>query len=339
MRFNPIYLVAIIAVVALWQLSDSLQSDSLIFYGFAENKETEINLEYPVEVKRIYVTNGQRVAAGTILADTEQADLPKQQTDALLRIEEIRADNARRSLSLQNQIGELEAQMAQRSAEIDAKIGRVRQRAERNRQLLQEIEVPASGDRRLQESIDALRDEEQRLLQPLTIELAGLRRELAGIQQNQRARIQRLENEADFFENKTRKFSLTAPTDGLIGNVHIKEAEFVSSFNTLITFYEENPTLVNGFVQENMSVHVHPGDSVTVVSTVRPDSQCRGVVTGLGSRYIEIPPRLRKMPELKTYGREILIAIPARNDFLQKEKVVIRLEETPATAAQSFSGQ
>ena len=339
MRFNPIYLVAIIAVVALWQLSDSLQSDSLIFYGFAENKETEINLEYPVEVKRIYVTNGQRVAAGTILADTEQADLPKQQTDALLRIEEIRADNARRSLSLQNQIGELEARMAQRSAEIDAKIGRVRQRAERNRQLLQEIEVPASDDRRLQESINALRDEEQRLLQPLTIELAGLRRELAGVRQNQRARIQRLENEAEFFETKIRKFSLTAPTDGLIGNVHIKEAEFVSSFNTLITFYEENPTLVNGFVQENMSVHVHPGDSVTVVSTVRPDSQCRGVVTGLGSRYIEIPPRLRKMPELKTYGREILIAIPARNDFLQKEKVVIRLEETPATAAQSFSGQ
>lgn len=339
MRFNPIYLVAVLALVALWQLADNLRSDSLIFYGFAENKETEINMEYPVEVKRIYVTNGERVAAGTVLADTEQADLPKQKTDALLRIEEIRADNERRAVTIRNRIRELEAEMTRQAAEIDAKIERTRQRADYNRQLLQEIEVPAEDEGRLAASIEALREEKTRTLAPLRVELEGLQRELVNSRQNQQARIRRLENEADFYEQKTRKFSLTAPTDGLIGNIHVKEAEFVSSFNTLITFYEENPTLVNGFVQENMSVRVHPGDSVTVLSTVRPDSWCRGIVTGLGSRYVEIPPRLRKMPEIKTYGREILIAIPPRNAFLQKEKVMIRLEETSTEVVVNLTGQ
>jgi hypothetical protein len=45
----------------------------------------------------------------------------------------------------------------------------------------------------------------------------------------------------------------------------------------------------------------------------------------LGSRIVEIPERLRKNPDLKTYGREVLIAIPPSNLFLQKEKVILNL--------------
>ena len=50
---------------------------------------------------------------------------------------------------------------------------------------------------------------------------------------------------------------------------------------------------------------------------------CRGIVTGLGSRVVETPVRLRKIPEVSTYGREILVSIPPDNSFIQKEKVVI----------------
>ena len=46
---------------------------------------------------------------------------------------------------------------------------------------------------------------------------------------------------------------------------------------------------------------------------------------GMGSRIIEIPDRLRKNPTFKTYGREIQVEIPSDNQFLQKEKVILKL--------------
>lgn len=328
-KINFTYIAAVAVAFILWRISDSLHQESLIFYGFAENKETEINAEYPVEVKKIYVTTGQKVKAGTVLADTEQADLPKRQSEAALKIEQINAENALRASDLRARIGELEARKSQKTGEIDNEINQLRLTADRNRQLLKEIEATGENTAAVETEIAALEEEKRLLTAPIDVQINNLRTELRVINSPSRAQIKRLQNEADYYENKTGKFALTAPTDGLIGNIHVKEAEFVSSFNTLITFYEENPTLVNGFVHENMSVHVAVGDTLEVISTVRPSSKCTGVVTGLGSRYVEIPPRLRKMPEIKTYGREILITIPRQNAFLQKEKVMLKLMNKP----------
>jgi len=109
----------------------------------------------------------------------------------------------------------------------------------------------------------------------------------------------------------------------LIGNILCKEGENISSFSTLINFYERNPTLVKGFVHESLILEVQEGDSLVVSSTLHPEQKTSGEVIGLGSRIVEIPERLRKMPELKTYGREVLIRIPSNNNFLQKEKVML----------------
>ena len=48
-----------------------------------------------------------------------------------------------------------------------------------------------------------------------------------------------------------------------------------------------------------------------------------GKVVGLGSRIVEIPARMRKVPEFKTYGREVIIRLPAKSNFLQNEKLVL----------------
>jgi multidrug resistance efflux pump len=119
---------------------------------------------------------------------------------------------------------------------------------------------------------------------------------------------------------------ITAPYDGLVGNIHGRVGEHQSSFSTLVTFYEQHPTLVKGYVHESLLLQVKLNDSLDVVSMVRPELFCRGQVVALGTRVVEIPERLRKMPEIKAYGREILVAIPTKNDFLQKEKVQLFIE-------------
>ena len=117
-------------------------------------------------------------------------------------------------------------------------------------------------------------------------------------------------------------------------------SENVSSFNTLISFYERNPTLGKGFVHENLILQVNVGDTLIVTSSLHPQHTSMGIVGGLGSRIVEIPSRLRKMPEIKTYGREVLIEIPPNNPFLQKEKVILNFTkevEMPKTQLRSFS--
>jgi hypothetical protein len=61
-----------------------------------------------------------------------------------------------------------------------------------------------------------------------------------------------------------------------------------------------------------------------------------GVISGLGHRIIEIPERLRKIPELRTYGREVLIEIPNNNHFLQKEKVLLQWPDQALNPFQSM---
>jgi len=136
-------------------------------------------------------------------------------------------------------------------------------------------------------------------------------------------RIRKLQNDLVYYDANAEQIPILAPTDGLIGNIHVMESENVSDFNSLISFYEENPTRVKGFVHESMILHVNVGDTLEVVSSLHPENRCLGVVSGLGTRIVEIPERLRKNPQIKNYGREVLIEIPAENNFLQKEKVIL----------------
>ena len=105
--------------------------------------------------------------------------------------------------------------------------------------------------------------------------------------------------------------------------MHCKEAENISSFKTLISFYEPNPSQVKGYLHEEMIVEVNVNDSLLVRSLNQEENKYFGVVKGLGSRIVEIPERMRRIPEIKTYGREVLIEIPLDNKLLQKEKVCL----------------
>ena len=94
-------------------------------------------------------------------------------------------------------------------------------------------------------------------LAPIDLEIQNLKNELKTIGLPADIQIDKLKNEQAFYKKEEEQLSIYAPTDGLIGNVHYREGENVSSFNTLISFYERNPTLVKGFVHENLILQVN----------------------------------------------------------------------------------
>lgn len=331
-KFNLIYIVAFIVFLVLL-VSFSLKMDnSVTFYGFAENKETEINMENPIEVTKIHVTTGQKVKKGTVLLDVVSASLPVKINTINYSVEELQTKYQLWKTDLDWRISQYQIELNEKSSKIQSQIDLYNAQLVRNKKLASNIK-----------SISIDTNEETKINNPITLKIEALEKELTfsksfitsqiNTLKSERfasnnpllSKIKSLEGELDFFNTKLKKQTIVAPIDGLIGNVHCKEDEKIASFNTLITFYEESPTLVIGYIHEDLLLKIKIDDNIDVFSSSRPEIQTSGIVKNLGSRIVEIPPRLRKIKELKTFGREIIIEIPAENPFLQKEKVILNL--------------
>lgn len=326
--FNPIYLVAIVLAFFLWKFTATLTTDSILFYGFAENKETEINLDHSVQVNKILVTPGEFVKKGQLLIEVSQTDFEFDITQEKNNINELKIKEALWQTEVDGRINVLKTKHQTELKEIDAEIAEILAEKKYQESLFEDLENYDSENRKisydpLQEKINTLQVDKARIETLFQAELANLNNEKTSSKNPFKQKVKSIEAEIDRSQSKLEKLSLIAPTDGLIGNVHCKEAENITSFKTLITFYEPNPSLVKGFVHEDLLMRVNLNDSLQVRSTKSHEFKCKGIVTGLGSRIVEIPERLRKNPEFKTYGREVLIEIPTDNQFLQKEKVVI----------------
>jgi multidrug resistance efflux pump len=331
-KINILYIVVIGVFFLLMKLNGQYAKHSVTFFGFAENKETQINMSHPVEVQKIHVLPGQEVKKGELLLEVSHASVDFKLDKVSYDLAELSAKEKLWAAELRSNINRMEAQKLNKYNEIQAKIEGIQTAMELNKSLVKDLKsvtivADATGDANNpnQLKIDQLKKELESVVVPLDIEIGKLKTELNSLGNPYKVQMQKLENDQKYYEAEQEKLAIVAPTDGLIGNIHVKNAENLSSFATLITFYEEKPTLVEGYVHESLILQVALGDEIEVVSSLHPNHKCVGKVVGLGSRIVEVPERLRKITDFKTYGREVLISIPKENYFLQKEKVVLNV--------------
>ena len=332
-KFNLIYIVAFTVLIVLL-LSLTIKFDrSVTFYGFAENKETEISMENPVEVMKIYVTTGQRVKKGTVLLNVISSSLPIKISNTEYKIEELQTKYNLWKTDLDWKISQYTIQLNEKTSSIQSQIDHLNAQLEQNKILAQNLK---SIDNNVDKGeivnpvfikIDALKEELNFTKGIITTQINNLKSERFADNNPLLSEINALEVQLEHFNERKEDQIIVAPTDGLIGNIHCKEGEKIASFGELISFYEESPTLVVGYIHEELILKVNINDSISIFSSSRPEIQNKGIVKTLGSRIVEIPPRLRKIKELKTFGREIIIEIPPDNPFLQKEKVILNLKD------------
>ena len=333
-KFSLIYIVAFIVLIILLVPLFVKIDTSVTFYGFTENKETEISMEYPIEVKDVYVTTGQKVKKGTILLDVISPNLPIQISNTEFKIEELQTKYQLWEIDLDWRINQYTIELKEKTSKIQYQIDHFYAQLELNKKLaanLQSIsnETIEEGDKTnpIFLKVEALKEELNFTENMINAEINNLKRERLANNNPILSQIKSLEKELEYYRKEKEKHTIIAPTDGLVGNVHCKEGEKISSFGTLITFYEESPTLVVGYIHEELILKINIDDVIEIYSSSRPDIQNKGIVKNLGSRIVEIPPRLRKIKEIKTFGREIIIEIPPDNPFLQKEKVILNLKD------------
>jgi len=333
-KFNLIYIVALLVGLVLIVSISFQNNTSVTFYGFAENQETQINMGRPVEVDKIHVTIGQKVKKGDALLDVFSSMLPVQINDAEYSIEELKTEYAMWKSEIDGQILESTLMLDEKTSDIQAEIDEYKAALQLNKKLasnLQSFEIDTLQVRGIKNPlvtrIETLEEELEGIKNNITSQITRLKKERNATNNPLFSRIKILEKELEYFNLEKGKETILAPTDGLIGSIGCKEDEIIAPFSTLITFYQETPTLVKGYIHEDLILTVDINDSVTVFSTSRPDVFSMGVVKTLGSRIVEIPTRIRKIKELETFGREVIIEIPPNNPFLQKEKVTLTVNK------------
>ncbi len=321
------YLLILLLGVAFFVYFQKGQMEVLSFYGFSESNETEINYNYPVVLDQILVTPGQEVKQGDILLKLNRISSKETLSEEPYKIQELAAESKLWVQRKEDDLLRTKQEKQHESNERKRKVEELEKKLAYKKSLvddLQSISVPQSSYNPIVDEIAILKKEMQEIEQKYDLEIVGINNELALGKNPYAQRVKLLKAEAQFQEDKkVREIIVTAPTDGLIGNVYCKEAEHIPSYKTLLSFYEPHSGLIRGFVHEDLTLEVALGDEFKVSSLKDSEVSYTGTVTGLGSRIVEIPTRLRKMPDIKTYGREVLISIAKDNSFLQKEKVAI----------------
>lgn len=332
-RINVFYLSILLVSILLFVLLQPTAPSDLSFYGFAESNETEINYNYPVVVDRILITPGQAVIKGDTLMLLSRRQSKENLEDQKYQITVLEAEEKIWQQRKLNEIDELNQDTQNKKTEIDAKINALKQELEFNQSLSEGLtSIPAnqSNYNPIEAKIKGLEIEKANLLVAHDLKINGIREELKLGDNPYREKIKRYMAESAFEESqKIIPIIVTAPSDGLIGNITCKEEEHIPSFRTLLSFYEPHSSIIRGYVHEDLTLQVKLGDQFSISSLKDEKISYPGVVIGLGSRIIEIPVRLRKMVDIKTYGREVTVEISTDNVFLQKEKVSLSFVSSP----------
>ncbi|MFK7922559.1 MAG: HlyD family secretion protein, partial [Bacteroidia bacterium] len=254
-RVNLLYLAIIPIAFVLFQMTIKLGQASALFYGFAENKETELSHYKSVLIEQILVTPGEFVKKGQLLMVVEQANLDFKIDDAGLELEKLAAEAKRDRQELQNQIAQLKAKRSAKQANITAEITALEARIASQKALLSELKSikPASQSQSANDlKLEALKVELAQVVHPIDVELAQLEKMLNSIVLPSQAQQNKVQGEIQYYQSEQAKLNILAPSDGLIGNIRCKEGEYISAFTKLINFYEPKPTLVKGFVHESL---------------------------------------------------------------------------------------
>ncbi|MBK9015177.1 MAG: hypothetical protein IPM82_14525 [Saprospiraceae bacterium] len=115
------------------------------------------------------------------------------------------------------------------------------------------------------------------------------------------------------------------PQAGIVGQLDFLPGEKLTAYTVIMKIYGTHPDVVTTYIGDGRLAEIKLSDTLTVSSINQPEYQVSGVVLGLGTRIKELPERLRRIPELKAWGREVQLQIPLDNTFLQGEKVKVTM--------------
>lgn len=303
-----------------------------VFRGIAETGELNIASESSAEIVQIHVVPGQAVRPGDTLVRLRRPELDLRMEQIRRESQHVQGQTSASASDADRRVGEIRAALDTRRNQIRLEIRQLQDLRKRARELAEKLQLP-----------DGTTDSSQ----GVTVQIRALERELALAESSSNSQIRLLQGsrgmqntsgqaqslslsqEARLLEAEKSKLVILATQAAVVGSVNFHDGEKVGALAPILTLTARTPTLVRGYLQENVPSSVQPGDTVLIHSSLGAGS-VPGNVVGLGTRIVELPLRLRKIPTIAVWGREVTIRIPPENGFLLGE--LVSVEPVPGDA-------
>jgi hypothetical protein len=330
-RFNILHILWIVVLPLSWFLIRGIEGQSHnTFFGAAETEGQTLNSEYDMVVKELKIKVGQQIKVGDTLAlftrtnfnNLKQQGIEKNQEIKQYEVEkQSKGNEINRELSILD--GKKEALLNDLEAQI--KILQLENNVQTDlKKILSENTEGPSGSNIKNEKINVLRDAIKKTEQQIRQQKSLLKTQIKSNQAVLGSKIEQSEQEINFIENEKKELFMLATMDGFIENIFVGTNEVAPQYKPLFKINPKKPNRVKGFIYENSNWIFSLGDSVVLSSSARLDLTTNGIIIGCSPQLVELPIRLRKFSELKTWGREIYIQLPATNQFYIGEKVLIK---------------
>ena len=305
------------------------QGKVAMFRGIAESSETIISLPSPTEIVKVYVVPGQEVKAGDTLVVINRPDLTLRIAELTRELDALEGRSNLSSAEIDQKVAEVKANLETRRLALNAEIRNLETEYESNKAISAKLKS-LSNSKSKSEGTDAMAMRIKSLKNELNLATKSANEQIALLRGSGRLQKSSGKSEAanirkELAEMRKQQQELTqiAKENWVVGDVNVRDGEKVSSFAPIVTLAHKSPTLIRGYINEQIYKNTKIGEAVKVTTLTGAGKGVVGEVVGLSSRIVPFPTRMWKMPELPVYGREVTIKIPEDNEFLLGEMVTI----------------
>lgn len=328
MKFNILYLLFPAALAACFWIASDFQYQSVnSFFGIAETEPRSLNFDHDIAVREVFVKTGDLVKQGDTLATFYRAELDEQSLENLSDLQLTETERAAEYAILEKEKELVRTRLSADVRELYAEISLIVTEDSLNSVFRGSIypNLKPTGNKIVADKLEALRKQMDDLQKSAREEINILESKQGALgavasarKAGTRAALQQLETE------KKRLF-LIAPIDGYVESVMVSRNSLVEAFTELMKINPHAPNMVVGFIHEASDAPLAVGQEVELVSFNRPEMKCSGRITSINPRMTELPLRLRKFIEMRSWGREVYIGLPPENRFYISEKITINL--------------
>ena len=319
----------ILCVLFAVMLGFIYQGKAAMFRGIAESSETIISLPSPTEIVKIYVVPGQEVKPGDTIVVINRPDLTLRVAELTRELDALEGRSNLSSAEIDQKVADVKANLETRRLTLSAEIRNLETEYESNKAIsaklksLSNSKSQSDGNDAMAMRIKSLKNELALATKSANEQIALLRGSSKLQKASGKSEAENLKKELEEMQKQQEELIQIAKEDWVVGDVNVRDGEKVSSFAPIVTLAHKSPTLVRGYINEQIYQNMDLGEAVKVTTLAGSGKAVVGEVVGLSSRIVAFPERMWKMPEMPVYGREVTIKIPENNPFLLGEMVTI----------------
>ena len=328
MRFNVLLILFPAAVLAcLWIARDFQGRQGNTFFGIAETEPELLNFDHDISIREVRVKAGDKINAGDTLAIFSRADLEENEFLSQREIMAAETERAAERSILEKEKEVVQARLDVESRELQTEI-----------KLLQMEDsilmvyrgnlydkAPVQENRLVKEQIAGLQKQIQDLQRQAKEELLVLSAKISAIDRIAAEETYKVQGQLSMMKTERGRLVLISPINGYVEDVYFSKHALVPAHRDLIKINPEVPNKIIGFVHETNEVPLSIGNEVALSSFNRPGVIVNGIIVGINPKMTELPLRLRKFIDMRSWGREVYVSIPQTNSFYISEKVMITL--------------